>query len=161
MPETHFLPTRYLDSSCVQPFRIATTTSLQIPLYESKVSAGFPSPAEDIVELGIDLNKLLVKHPAATFLVRASGSSMIEAGIHTGDLLVVDRSLQPYPGAIVVAYYADEFLVKRLIKKTDGLYLVAENKTFNFKPVKITEEIVIWGVVSSVVRVVHSQPQLS
>ncbi len=157
MLDRHTLPTQYLTTLSQAISRSPALTEVRIPLYASPVSAGFPSPAEDVVEMGIDLNKLLIAHPAATFLVRAAGTSMIEAGIFSDDLLVVDRSIQAVPGAIVVAYYADEFLVKRLVKKSDGLYLVAENKNFSFRPVKVTEEIIIWGVVRSVVRVLHQK----
>jgi DNA polymerase V len=144
-----------LQPSALSPFASASSTLQQLPIFSSSISAGFPSPAEDSIELGIDLNKLLIQHPAATFLVRVSGSSMIDVGIFPNDLLVVDRSLQPYPNAVVVAYYNDQFLVKRLTRKSEGLYLVAENKKFPFTPVKVTEEVVIWGVVKSVVRVLE------
>lgn len=130
---------------------------MKIPLYLSSVSAGFPSPAEEAVDVGIDLNKLIITHPAATFLVRATGNSMIDAGIFEGDLLVVDRSLQPQASQVVVAYSEDQFLVKRLMKLQGALYLVAENKNFRFPPLKVTEEVVIWGVVSSVVRLLHTK----
>jgi len=131
--------------------------SIRLPLFVSQVSAGFPSPAEEAVDAGIDLNRLLIAHLAATFLVRAVGESMIEAGIFSGDLLVVDRSLTAIPGEIVVAYVDDQFLVKRLTKNRDGLYLVAENKQFTFKPIKVTAEVVIWGVVSSVIKMLHQK----
>jgi DNA polymerase V len=116
------------------------------------VSAGFPSPAEDTVAVGIDLNELLISHPAATFLVRASGTSMVDAGICAGDLLVVDRSLHPKSGSVVIAYYEDQFLVKRLTGSNGMLYLVAENKKSLFQPIKVTEAVLIWGVVSSVIK---------
>jgi DNA polymerase V len=152
MPKTSLIPVQLLESSALLPFTSPSPTLLKLPVFFSTVSAGFPSPAEDTIELGIDLNKLLIQHPAATFLVRVSGTSMIDVGIFPDDLLVVDRSLQPYPNAIVVGYYNDEFLVKRLVKKPEGLYLIAENKKFPFTPVKVTEDVVIWGVVKSVVR---------
>lgn len=158
MLQSRLLPTHYLTTISGAVHSSVASTQVRIPLYSSRVSAGFPSPADDVIEMGIDLNKLLIAHPAATFLVRAAGTSMIEAGIFEDDLLVVDRSIQAFPGAIVVAYYADQFLVKRLVKKSDGLYLVAENKNFPFRPVKVTEDIVIWGVVRSVVRVLHQTP---
>lgn len=133
-------------------FPLTESSPLPVPLFSSKVNAGFPSPADDYVEMGIDLNKLLIQHPTATFLVEATGQSMIEAGILENDLLVVDRSLKPQPNDIVIAYYANEFLVKRLVKRGQSLYLDAENRHFAYTPVPVTEEIIIWGVVSGVVR---------
>lgn len=130
-------------------------TVCPIALYHSSVSAGFPSPAEEAVDVGIDLNRLLIERPAATFLVRAQGTSMVDAGIFEGDLLVVDRSLEPHAGDIVIAYSDDQFLVKRLTRMKDALHLVAENKNSIFKPLKVTKEVIIWGVVSSVIKLLH------
>lgn len=87
---------------------------LALPLYSETVSAGFPSPAQDHVERTLDLNELCIEHPAATFFVRVDGTSMIEAGIHPGDVLVVDCSLQAHNGDVVVARLFDEFAVKQL-----------------------------------------------
>ena len=95
-------------------------TSLELPLFGTGVSAGFPSPAEDYVELALDLNKELVKHPAATFYARVKGSSMIDAGIEDGDLLVIDKALEPKDGSIAVCYIDGEFTVKRLAVQDDG-----------------------------------------
>lgn len=138
-------------------YTVSTTLTMsqatvRLPLFSSRVSAGFPSPAEEAVDVGIDLNKLLIAHPAATFLVRATGESMIEAGIFDDDLLVVDRSLQAQPGDIVIAYCDDQFLVKRLTRLKACLHLVAENKKFMFRPVLVNEDVVIWGVVRSVIK---------
>lgn len=147
MPTARHVP-QYTVSSALttQP------STVKIPVFSSRVSAGFPSPAEEAVDVGIDLNKLLIAHPAATFLVRATGESMIEAGIFDDDLLVVDRSLQAQPGDIVIAYCDDQFLVKRLTKLKSGLHLVAENKKFTFRPILVDENVVIWGVVRSVIK---------
>lgn len=122
------------------------------PLYASKVSAGFPSPADDYLELNLNLNQHLVKHPAATFFVRVEGDSMVGAGIHPGDLLIVDRSLRPIDGKIIIAVLNGDLTVKRL-KIKDGKYtLVPENK--NFTPILVTEEMnfSIWGVVTSMIH---------
>ena len=88
--------------------------SLSLPLYSSKVPAGFPSPADDHMEEKLDLNTHLVKHPTATFFVKASGDSMVGAGIHSGDILIVDRSLNPKSGKIVIAAIDGQLTVKRL-----------------------------------------------
>lgn len=123
-----------------------------LALSTNSVSAGFPSPVEDSRLRSIDLNQLLIKHQAATFLVQASGESMLEAGILPGDYLIVDKSLTAKTGDIVIAYTGGEFLVKRLRKINQVLHLVAENKNLNFKAIKVNNEVMIWGVVSGVVR---------
>ncbi|HPC48368.1 MAG TPA: translesion error-prone DNA polymerase V autoproteolytic subunit, partial [Deltaproteobacteria bacterium] len=87
--------------------------SLSVPLYTARVSAGFPSPADAFVDGRLDLNEHLVAHPAATFFVRVEGTSMIDAGIHPGDILIVDRALEPRNGSVVVAVLDGEFTVKR------------------------------------------------
>ncbi len=123
---------------------------MKLPLYETAVQAGFPSPAEDIVERKLDLNELLISHPAATFFVRAQGSSMKGAGIASGDILVVDRAEQAREGSIVIAIVHGEFTVKRLHKEKGSFFLMPENK--DFPSIKITEEIEVWGVVTYVIH---------
>lgn len=122
------------------------------PLFMIPVSAGFPSPADDYVEGSLDLNKYLIKHPAATFFVRVAGDSMINAGIHPDDILIVDRSLDAVDKKVIIAIVNGELTVKRIRKKKDGIYLVAENE--NYKPVKINKEMEfdVWGVVTSVIH---------
>ncbi|GAB4359445.1 MAG: translesion error-prone DNA polymerase V autoproteolytic subunit [Methylohalobius crimeensis] len=122
------------------------------PLFGSKVPAGFPSPADDHQEDSLDLNQHLVKHPAATFFVRVEGDSMTGVGIHHGDLLVVDRALEPKSGSIVVAAVNGELTVKRLKVERERLRLMPENP--DFKPLEIGEgmEFLIWGVVAHAVR---------
>ncbi len=116
------------------------------------VAAGFPSPADDHLEGKLDLNEYLVKHPAATFFVRVVGDSMINAGIHAGDLLVVDRSLESTDRNIILAVIDGEITVKRLIRKKGKVILMPENE--NYKPIKINEEsqFEIWGVVTHVIH---------
>ncbi len=122
------------------------------PLFMIPVSAGFPSPADDYVEGSLDLNKYLIKHPAATFFVRVAGDSMINAGIHPDDILIVDRSLDAVDKKVIIAIVNGELTVKRIRIKKDGIYLVAENE--NYKPVKINNEMEfdVWGVVTSVIH---------
>lgn len=128
------------------------STSVTLPLFRSPVSAGFPSFADDEVKTKIDLNQQLIPHPAATFLLRAVGESMLAAGIFPGDLLLVDRSLAAKVGDIVVACHQGEFLVKRLEKKQEQLVLVAENPNFTFSPLALDENTELWGVVAAVIR---------
>ncbi len=111
-----------------------------IPLVLCRVAAGFPSPAEDYIETAIDLNKELIRHPYATFFVRASGDSMIEAGIKPNTTLVVDRMVETKSGDIVIARIGDEMCVKELfIDDEDGKILLLP-KNDNYQPIEITEE---------------------
>lgn len=127
-------------------------TSQKFPMYGNKLSAGFPSPADDFLDKKIDLNEHLIKHPAATFFVRVEGDSMIHAGIFSGDTLIVDRSLQASSGKVVVAVLNGEFLVKRIKKIRNKIFLEAENP--KYKPIEITESMPfeIWGVVTAVIH---------
>ena len=124
---------------------------LKIPLFSSHVRAGFPSPADDYIEDKLDLNEYLIKHPASTFLVRAEGESMIGAGIHSGDILVVDRSIEPSHQKIVIAAVDSELTVKRLYRKDGEVKLLAENPDYPDIPITDNMETVIWGVVTSVI----------
>ncbi|MGI9212879.1 MAG: LexA family protein [Methylococcaceae bacterium] len=129
------------------------STPLSLPLFASRVAAGFPSPADDHIDATLDLNEHLIKRPAATFFVRAQGDSMIGAGIHDGDLMVVDRSLDARTGSIVIAVVHGELTVKRLsLNADDTVWLIAENP--NYAPIQITEsmDLVIWGVVAHVIH---------
>jgi DNA polymerase V len=123
-----------------------------VPLFLVSVSAGFPSPAEDYLDGKLDLNEYLIKHRAATFFLRAAGDSMTGAGIHNGDILIVDRSLDPVDDNIVIAVLDGELTVKRIRKSAGELLLLPENA--HYKPVRVTEEmdIAIWGVVTNVIH---------
>ena len=131
---------------------VSNGLALQTPLYGSSVRAGFPSPADDYIEDFLDLNEYLIKHPAATFLVRAIGDSMINASINSGDILVVDRSIEPTHGKIIIAAVDGELTVKRLYKKDNQTKLLPENP--DYPEILITEEseTVIWGVVTNVIH---------
>ena len=126
--------------------------SLEIPYFEGGVSAGFPSPAEDFMHAKLDLNTLLVEHPSATYYVRVIGDSMVGAGIVSGDLLVVDKSLEVSNNCIVVAYLDGDFTVKRIKKTKSKMFLKAEND--KYKPIEITKEMdfVIFGVVAHAIH---------
>ena len=130
----------------IHAFIRKTTTAR--PLFLSGVSAGFPSPADDYLDRRLDLNEHLIKNPAATFFVRVAGDSMTGAGINDDDMLIVDRSLEPASGNIVIAVINGELAVKRLLKKNGNCQLVAENQ--HYPPLEINEDtpLEIWGVVT-------------
>jgi DNA polymerase V len=135
--------------NCLIP---CVSAPFSLDLYQQSVSAGFPSPAEDYIEGKLDLNLHLIKNPAATFYVRVSGDSMIRAGIHSGDLLVVDRSLDASSGRIVIAVLNGELTVKRISFEGDRLVLSAEND--GYPPIEVTEpqDLSIWGMATSVIH---------
>jgi len=128
------------------------TTELMIPIFTSRVQAGFPSPADDHLEDALDLNTHLIQHKDATFFVKAQGDSMLGAGIHQGDILIVDKSLTAKSGKIVIAVVDGEFTVKRLHKYKGNITLKSENPEFEDIKVGGTEELIIWGVVTSVIH---------
>lgn len=127
-------------------------TATKPQLMGTPVIAGFPSPAEQYIEAPLDLNELLVHQPAATFFVRAAGDSMLGAGIHPGDILVVDRSLEATDGAVVIASVDNEFTVKYLRRDRDGVRLEAANR--QYKPLLFSEgmELRLFGVVTAVIH---------
>lgn len=135
-------------------YSLLLPTRLKIPLFLECVQAGFPSPAQDYVEKTLDLNELCIKHPAATFFVRAEGDSMIDAGILPGDVLVVDRSLTAKHDDIVVASVDGEFTVKTLATRP-SIALVPANKAFKVIEFVDGDQLEIFGVVTCVVRKVH------
>ena len=124
----------------------------QIHMAQEGVSAGFPSPADDFKELRISIDQEVVRNEEATFYARVSGESMQGAGLDDGDLLVIDRSLEPQDDKIAVCFINGSFTVKRLKVDVDCVYLMSENK--NYKPIKVSEgdELLIWGIVTYVVK---------
>lgn len=124
---------------------------IMLPLYAHKVVAGFPSPAEDYVEARLDLNEKLIRNKAATFLLTVQGDSMKDVGILDGDILVVDRSIEPKDGKIVIVALDGELTVKRLSIKSTGTWLVPENDNYPPIPVRDSSDIVIWGVVTATI----------
>lgn len=147
-------PIRIPESLVGNVLTFVESDGYRLPLYACAVEAGFPSPADDYIEGKLDLNKHLVKHPTATFFVRATGESMINAGIYAGDILVVDRSLEARHGKIIIAALDGQLTVKRLHQTAKGIYLMPEND--DFKPIPVGEErdLVVWGVVTHVVHAV-------
>jgi DNA polymerase V len=126
--------------------------ALALPLFTGKVAAGFPSPADDYVEKTLDLNELLVQKPAATFFARAQGESMLGAGIHPNDILVIDRSLEPVSGKIVVCALNGDLVVKRLKQHNGHWVLASENPYYPDIPIQEALDMVIWGVVTHVIH---------
>jgi DNA polymerase V len=123
-----------------------------LPLFLETVAAGFPSPAGDYIECRLDLNEHLIQHPSATFFVRVSGDSMLGAGIHDGDILIVDRSLEPVHGSVVVAALNGELTVKRLLREGGRCVLKPENESFACIEIPELADLQIWGVATSAVH---------
>ena len=121
-------------------------------LAEEGISAGFPSPADDFKEIRISLDKELVKNKEATFYARVDGDSMIGAGLEDGDLLVIDRSLNPENKKIAVCLIDGDFTVKRIKKEKNKLFLVPENKKYKKIEIKEEDELIIWGIVEYVIN---------
>jgi DNA polymerase V len=124
-----------------------------VPFFSSRPAAGFPAPGDDQIENVLDINDLVVKNPASTFFVRVEGDSMEGAGIFSGDVLVVDRSITPKDGVIVVAAVYGEMVVKRLSIKGGTHLLVSENERYEPIAINDSEECYIWGIVVGTVRV--------
>jgi DNA polymerase V len=127
-------------------------TKQKRPLFLVPVQAGFPSPADDYLEGALDLNEYLVKHKAATFFWRVTGDSMTGAGIHSGDLLIVDRSLEPKDGNVIIAVLDGELTVKRIEIHSGRLFLVPENPDYPLIPVNEEQSFQVWGVVKHVIH---------
>ncbi|WP_242092190.1 LexA family protein [Aestuariivivens sediminicola] len=130
-------------------------SELEVLFYETGISAGFPSPTEDLEGQRMSLDRELVRNKATTFFARVSGQSMVNAGLHDQDLLVIDRSLAPEHNKIAVCFLDGEFTVKRLKVESDGVWLQPEND--HYLPIKITEDnhFVIWGIVTNVIKRVY------
>ena len=126
--------------------------SLKLDLFLSPVPAGFPSPAADYVDKSLDLNEILIKNKVATFLVRALGDSMVDAGIFSGDILIVDKSITPSNKNIVVAILNGEFTVKRFIRDSNKIFLQPENKKYRNIEISNEDDFKIWGVVTFVIH---------
>lgn len=127
-------------------------SGIEIPLSDERVAAGFPSPADDYASLKLDLNRELIKNPASTFYARVSGLSMVDEGINEGDLLVIDKSLEPHDGSLAVCYVDGEFTLKRFERHNGYGLLIPANK--NFHPIRVTAEndFIIWGIVTYIIK---------
>ena len=136
-------------------FKADTSTHYNLLFADGGVRAGFPSPAQEYGDKNLDLNKELIKHPAATFLAKVVGVSMVNAGIEEGDILIIDRALTPKHGSIVIAFIEGEFTAKRLDLskvKAGQIYLRSENDDYPDFCISPDDKFVVWGVVSSVIK---------
>lgn len=144
-----------MELTVTEIFSFEQRTKLSLPIAMTSVPAGFPSPADDYMDKKLDLNEYLIQHPAATFFVRVKGESMIQAGIHSGDILIVDRAIEPDDGKVVIAAIDGELTVKRILKRDGKLYLAAENPDYNLIEVNPEQSFMIWGVVTYVIHKVE------
>jgi DNA polymerase V len=126
--------------------------TFDIPFYQSTVSAGFPSPADDVIDMTLNLNTHIISNPAATFFVRASGDSMLDEGIHSGDLLVVNRAITAKSHDVVIAAINGELTVKQLYQKNGQVTLKARSAGFDDIPITDDMNMIIWGVVTHVIH---------
>ena len=145
-------PVRIPVSMVDRVLRFVRNKEYALPLYGSGVSAGFPSPADDYLEGALDLNEHLVKEPAATFFVRARGDSMTGAGIHDGDLLVVDRSREARDGSVVIVSLNGELTGKRYVCRGEQVWLEPENPAYQGILLNEEDDVRTWGVVTNVIH---------
>ncbi len=133
-------------------YSASTESHVELPLSESGVSAGFPSAADDLMNLTLDLNRELIRNPASTFFARVSGVSMIDDGVGDGDLLLIDKSVEPYDGCLAVCYIDGDFTLKRFADKGDHALLVPANPAYKSIKVTADNDFMIWGVVRYLIK---------
>jgi DNA polymerase V len=133
-------------------FTPSITTRVELPFYDVGIQAGFPSPADDFIELSIDINKEYIKNRDATFFAKVKGHSMKNVGIFDGDLLIIDKSIEPQDNKIAICQIDGDFTVKRIKIDNDTVWLIAENEAYN--PIKVTadNELMIWGIVVASIK---------
>ena len=133
-------------------FTPSITTRVELPFYDVGIQAGFPSPADDFIELSIDINKEYIKNRDATFFAKVKGHSMKNVGIFDGDLLIIDKSIEPQDNKIAICQVDGDFTVKRIKIDNDTVWLIAENEAYN--PIKVTadNELMIWGIVVASIK---------
>ena len=141
-----------IDHKALVIFQPRFEKSTALPFVKEGISAGFPSPADDFLDLSIDLNQEFINHPSTTFYGRVRGDSMIDAGLSDGDLLIIDKALEARDGKIAVCFMDGDFTVKRIAIEKDRIWLVAENKKYS--PILVTEDndFIIWGIVTTVIK---------
>ena len=140
------------DSKYLDFFSSLSESENKFVYAKSGISAGFPSPAEDFLEKNIDLNEILIKNPNSTFFARVKGNSMKDIDINDGDIIIIDKSLEPKDGKIAVCYIDGDFTLKRIKIEKDHCWLLPANS--DYKPIKVTEEndFRIWGIVTNVIK---------
>lgn len=129
-----------------------TSITLPLPYAEDGIRAGFPSPAQDYMELSIDLNKELVPHPSSTFYGRVKGDSMKDEGIEEGDILVIDKSLELMNDDLAVCFVDGEFTLKRVRVEAETVWLVPSNKAYPEIPITTDNDFIIWGIVTYTIK---------
>lgn len=151
--KTECMPSKYFDVYTIE----LNSVPIKIKVVDVPVNAGFPSPAQDFIEDVIDLNALLIKHPASTFVIKVKGVSMIEAGIYDQSQIIVDTSLRPIHDDIAVCVIDGEFTLKRLSISKDKIVLMPDNK--NYKPIEMKEgnQLTVWGVVTHIIHKPNSK----
>lgn len=132
--------------------KIEESSNLELQVFDSRIQAGFPSPAQGSFADSVDLNHELINNPAATFCARVIGDSMIDSGINEGDMLIIDRSIEPSDGDIAVCFIDGDFTVKRILIKNDEISLVPANRKYPVIRVPKESNFVIWGVVSHIIK---------
>lgn len=139
-------------SGTLEMYSASMEHEVALHISEAGLSAGFPSPAQDFMDLSIDLNRELIRNPSSTFYGRVRGDSMTDAGISDGDLLIIDKSLRATDGKIAVCFIDGEFTVKRIKTDTDCCWLMPANA--KYRPLRVTEEnhFLIWGIVIHVIK---------
>jgi len=136
----------------IELFAVSTETQLALPIVSENISAGFPSPAMDFIDLTIDLNKHVIKNRDATFFGRVKGKSMKDIGIYDGDLLVIDKSIKPANDHISVCYLDGEFTIKRIVIENSKCWLVPANKDYQALEVQEHNDFQVWGIVTYVIK---------
>lgn len=133
-------------------YPVDTESNMPLPYADQGIRAGFPSPAQDYMELAIDLNKELIKHPASTFYGRVVGDSMKDEGIEEGDILVIDKSLELLNNDLAVCFIDGEFTVKRVRMDSDSIWLIPSNA--NYQPIRVTKDndFLVWGIVTYTIK---------
>lgn len=141
-----------MEKAQVNLLTIGDTYECRVAFIETAISAGFPSPAQDYMEGSIDFNKELIRNPSATFCAKVSGNSMIGEGIEDGDILVIDRSLRPFDGKIVVSFIDGEFTLKKLRIDVSGVWLQPANPDYPVIRIEEESNFQVWGVVTYVIK---------
>lgn len=138
--------------SALEFFKIEESSGMELQVFENRIQAGFPSPAQGAFADTVDLNHELINNPAATFCARVIGDSMVDSGINEGDMLIIDRSLEPHDGDIAVCFIDGDFTVKRILVNGDGISLVPANRKYPVIKISNESNFIIWGVVSHIIK---------